>query len=326
MVRFIIRRLLLIPLGVAATVTLAYAYTHVVQWDYASRYPDLQRRLVSSGRPSSLFEAYQVYVEDLLRFDLGTLRTGASIAQTLAQTLGASLGLLCIALLISVPIGLTLGIIGARWTRLRPAGWLTVLSTLGLAMPSFYVGSLLILLSVAYAILRKDSGGLPFPLTGFGWDGHLVFPVLALTVRPTVQIAQVTGTLLTAELQKPYVVAARSLGHQRSTVKRRHAFRNVLAPVTLTIATSLRTLVTDLVLVEWLFFWPGLGRFLAISLIPARQTNLASSPYLLEPQLVAALLGTVAAMFLVADFVASVLVRALDPRIRVAVTEDLPNV
>ncbi|MHB1319781.1 MAG: ABC transporter permease [Anaerolineae bacterium] len=326
MVRFIVRRLLLIPLGVAAAVTLAYAYAHIVQWDYASRYPELQRRLTVAGRPHSLLEAYQGYVQGLLRLDLGTLRSGASIADTLFRALGASLGLLCIALLISIPIGLTLGIVGARWTRLRPAGWLTVLSTLGLAMPSFYVGSLLILLSVAYALARKGSGGLPFPLTGFGWDRHLVFPVIALMARPTVQVAQVTATLLTGELQKPYVVAARSLGHPRATVKRHHALRNVLAPVTLTIATSLRTLVADLILVEWLFFWPGLGRFLAAALIPARDTNMASSPYLLEPALVAALLGVVAAIFLITDFIATVLVRVLDPRLRVGVAEELTDV
>lgn len=326
MARYITRRLLMIPLGIALAVTLAYAYAYVVQWDYASRYPELRNRLAASERPSSLVEAYGTYVQGLLRLDMGTLRSGASIAQTLRQALGASLGLLSIALLVSIPLGLGLGIAAARWSRLRPAGWLTALSTLGLAMPSFYVGSLLILLSVAYAFVRKGSGGLPFPLTGFGWDRHLVFPVLALMARPTVQTAQVTATLLTGELQKPYVVAARSLGHQRGTVKRRHAFRNVLAPVALTIATSLRTLVADLILVEWLFFWPGIGRFLASALIPADKTNMASSPYLLEPSFLAPLLGAVAAIFLIADFIASVLVRTLDPRLRVTAKEELPDV
>ncbi len=94
----------------------------------------------------------------------------------------------------------------------------------------------------------------------------------------------------------------------------------------LTIATSLRTLVADLILVEWLFFWPGIGRFLASALIPADKTNMASSPYLLEPSFLAPLLGAVAAIFLIADFIASVLVRTLDPRLRVTAKEELPDV
>lgn len=154
----------------------------------------------------------------------------------------------------------------------------------------------------------------------------MVFPVVALMVRPTVQIAQVTGTLLTEELQKTYVFAARSLGHTWTMIKRRLAFRNVLAPVMLTIAGSLRTLVTDLILVEWLFFWPGVGRFLASALIPAGRTDMASSPYLLHPEFTTALLASVTLIFLAADFVASVLVRIFDPRLRVPVEGEVADV
>jgi peptide/nickel transport system permease protein len=193
-------------------------------------------------------------------------------------------------------------------------------------MPSFYVGSLLILLSVAYALWLGEGRGLPFPLAGFGWDRHMVFPTLALMLRPTVQIAQVTASLLTGELHKLYVVSARSFGHTWRAVKRRLALRNVLAPVVLTIARSLRTLVTDLILVEWLFFWPGLARFLAFALIPASRTDMASSPYFLDPPFVAVLLTTITALFLVADFVASVLVRVFDPRLRVQGAEEVADV
>jgi ABC-type dipeptide/oligopeptide/nickel transport system permease component len=273
-----------------------------------------------------LVEAYADYVNGLLRLDFGILRNGQSILIVVRQAFTASLGLLAVALVLSVPLGLLLGILGAQWRRLRPARWLTVLSTAGLAMPSFYIGSLLILLSLVSVVLRKDGGRAPFPLAGFGWDRHMVLPVLALMLRPTVQTAQVTGTLLTGELQKPYVAAARSMGHSRKRVKRHLAFRNILAPVALTIATSLRTLVADLILVEWLFFWPGLGRFTAAALIPASRTNMANSPYLLNPEFVAPLLAAVTLIFLLADFVASVFVRSIDPRLQVAVKGDVGNV
>jgi peptide/nickel transport system permease protein len=236
------------------------------------------------------------------------------------------MGLLITALGLSVPAGLVLGIAATRWDRLRPSRWLTLLSTAGLAMPSFYIGSLLILGSVAYALWRGGGGGLLFPLAGFGWDRHMVFPLIALMLRPTVQIAQITASLLVAELGKQYVAAARSMGHSWHAVKQRLALRNILAPVVLTIAGSLRMLVTDLILVEWLFSWPGLGRFLAYALIPARRTDMASSPYLLDPPFLAALLVTVTAIFLLADFIASVLVRVFDPRLRIPVAEEVTGV
>lgn len=326
MARFVVRRLLLIPLALILVIALAYAYTHIVQWDYAERYPQLQRQLRTMQRPESLREASTAYIRGWLQLDFGKLRNGESVVRVVTQALGASLGLLVAALMLSLPMGIGLGILAARWNRLRPARWLTLVSTAGLAMPSFYVGSLLILFSVTYALWSKGEGGAPFPLAGFGWDRHMVLPVLALMIRPVVQIAQVTGTLLTGELQKPYAAAARSVGHSRSRVKRRLAFRNILAPVTLTIATSLRTLVADLILVEWLFFWPGIGRFTAAALIPAGRTNLASSPYFLNPELVAALLASITLIFLIADFVASVAVRAFDPRLRVRTQEEVPNV
>ncbi len=326
MTRFLVRRFVIIPIALVIVLVLAYGYAHIVQWDYARHYPQLYYRLHTvQQRPESLLEAYKTYVPALLRLDFGTLRNGESIAAVVGQALQASLGLLLIALTISVPLGLGLGIAAARWTRLRPARWLTMLATAGLAMPSFYVGSLLILFSVAYALLR-GGGSAPFPLAGFGWDKHLVLPVLALLFRPTVQIAQVTGNLLTAELRKQYVFTARSVGHSWATVKRRLAFRNILAPVMLTITGSLRALVTDLILVEWLFFWPGIGHFLAYALIPAARTNMANSPYLLEPPLVAALLTTVTAVFLLADFVSAVTVRVVDPRLRVRTREEIGDV
>lgn len=325
MIRFLGRRLLLIPLALILVMLLSYAYAHTVQWDYAKRYPQLYSRLKVTQRPESLLEAYEAYWEDLTAANLGTLRNGEPIAGILRQAVAASLGLLGVALSLSIPLGLMLGILAANWRHLRPARWLTVLSTTGLAMPSFYIGSLLILLSVAYALSRGGKG-LPLPMAGFGWDEHMVLPVLALMLRPTVQIAQVCGTLLTQELQKPYVYAARSLGHRRRTIKRRLAFRNVLAPVLLTIAGSLRMLVADLILVEWLFFWPGVGRFLALSLIPAGRTDMVSSPYLLHPEFTTALLASVTLLFLVADFLASVLVRGFDPRLRVPVQGEMADV
>ncbi|MDF1514439.1 MAG: hypothetical protein P1S60_11575, partial [Anaerolineae bacterium] len=155
MVRYIVQRLAIIPLAMVIVILLTYAYAHTVQWDYASRYPQLYNRLTNvQNRPKSLIQAYGEYLPGLLKGNLGILRNGEAIADVLWDAFTASMGLLLLALAVSAPTGIGLGILAARWKSSRPARWLSTLSTAGMAMPSFYVGSLLILASVAYALWR----------------------------------------------------------------------------------------------------------------------------------------------------------------------------
>jgi peptide/nickel transport system permease protein len=142
-VRYILQRIFIIPVILVIVILLTYAYAHTVQWDYASRYPQLYNRLTTyQDRPESLIDAYREYLPGLLKLDLGTLHNGNSIAPVLRDAFFASMGLLIIALALSVPLGIGLGILASRWNNRRPSRWLALLSTAGLAMPSFYVGSL----------------------------------------------------------------------------------------------------------------------------------------------------------------------------------------
>jgi peptide/nickel transport system permease protein len=131
-----------------------------------------------------------------------------------------------------------------------------------------------------------------------------------------VQIARVTSGHLVDELDKEYVLAARSFGHTWRAVRGRLAFSNILAAVILTIAGSVRLLVGELILVEWLFQWPGLGRLLGWTLVPPLLSSSSGGPLFLNPPVVAAVLTIFAVIFLVTDFVAAVLARVVDPRLR----------
>jgi ABC-type dipeptide/oligopeptide/nickel transport system permease component len=184
-------------------------------------------------------------------------------------------------------------------------------------MPSFYLGSLCILAMVFYVLWRGPGAEAPLPTTGFGWDKHLVFPVLALALRPTVQIAQMVAELFSNELGKQYVIAARSFGHTWRDIRWRQVMFNILSPIILTITGSFRLLVSELIVVEWLFNWPGLGTLLASTLVPGTlSVSLGSTPLFLNSQVVAALVTIIAAMFLAADLVASIAVRVIDPPLR----------
>jgi peptide/nickel transport system permease protein len=83
----------------------------------------------------------------------------------------------------------------------------------------------------------------------------------------------VTAGLLAEEFGKQYVTTARSVGYTWRQIRQRNAMRNILAAVILTVASSVRLLVGELIVVEWLFRWPGLGSLLAYTLIPSGMTQ-----------------------------------------------------
>jgi peptide/nickel transport system permease protein len=324
MLRFILRRLLIIPVALLLVNFLGFAYAHYARPLRAARTP-----YVAVQESGPLILSYVAYLESVFNLDFGMevnipgSRTGpVELGSTLRSATSASLGLMALALLLSAAAGLAIGLGSVRNDPPGVARWLTLFSTAGMAMPSFYIGSLFIMASVFYVLWRGPGTQMPLPLDGFGWDLHLVFPTLALMARPTVQVAQVIAALLSGELSKQYVVAARSLGYNWRSIRNQYAMRNVIAPVILTIAGMMRLLVGELILIEWLFRWPGLGRMLAWTLVPPQLSSTAGSPLFLNPPVMAAVLTIIAALFLFSDLFAAILVRVFDPRLREPMHEE----
>ena len=313
MLRFVLRRIAIIPVALLLVNFFGYAYAHLVLPIRAARIP----YLTSLPDTGPLLPAYGEYLEGALHLDLGTLPgTELTLGEVIVTASKASAGLLALALTLSIVLGLSLGLWAVKVEPRRIARWLTLLTTTGLAMPSFYIGSLLLLGSFYWVLQR--GGAMIFPLSGFGWDLHLVLPTLALLARPTVQIAQMTAGLLETELGKRYIRTARSIGHMWQVIRRRHALRNIMAPVVLSIAASARLLMGELILIEWLFRWPGLGNLFAQALVPAETMarGFGNAAVFLNPPVVATVLTAFAAFFLAIDLVAAVLVRVFDPRLR----------
>ncbi len=320
MARYILRRLAIIPPALMLVHFLGFTYAHLVRPLRAQFNPFL----AAVTKPTPLLPTYWEYLKQVFRLDFGispgTGLSGAdeTIIQAVSRAGTASLGLLALALILSVIVGVFLGTRAARSQTPIVSRWLTTISTVGLATPTFFLGSLYFAGWFLYVIWIGE-GTLPLPINGFGWDLHLVVPTLVLMARPTVQIAQVTAGLLVNELNKQYVVAARSVGHTWRAVRNRYAMRNIVAAVIVTISGSVRLLVGELIVVEWLFNWPGLGSLMAQTLIPPRVASMSGSaetPLFLNPPVVAALVVIFAALFLLTDLTASILARHFDPRLR----------
>lgn len=305
MLRFVVRRVLTFPLilWIANFIGFAFAFYFVPTISNSNPYATGETLL------PPLFPEYAAYLARFAQFDFGVTHNGEPVFVAIARYSLNSFGLVAIALVLSIVIGVFLGRLAVRRESLKVSAWLTMLATLGLASPGFYIALWLISIFLLITIYGPS---LIIPFQGFGWDAHLILPVLVLMVQPTVKIAQVTGSTLVDELQKPYVKAGISLGHTFRAMKDRFAFRSVVAPIVQSVAYSARLMVAELIIIERLFNWPGLGKFVGAVLQPATFASVT----LMNRATMAALLTTLVLIFLLIDLIAILITRWVDPRLR----------
>lgn len=305
MIGFVLRRLSAFPLILLAANFIGFAFAFYFEPVVASRNPYASGEVVLPP----IFSEYTGYLSKFAELDFGTTYNGEPVVEAIAHLSFNSLVVVTIALILSIVLGIFLGRLAVRRESTKVSAWLTVLSTMGLASPGFYIAIILISIFLLIAIYGP---GVIIPFVGFGWDAHLILPVLALMVQPTVKIAQVTGNTLVEELQKPYVKAGIGLGHTFQSMKNRLAFRNVVTAITQAIAYSARLMIVELIIIERLFNWPGLGRFIGTALQP---TGFFANS-VMTPATMAGLLTALVLIFLLTDLVTLLVARAFDPRLR----------
>ena len=177
--------------------------------------------------------------------------------QLVFDTFINSAGLLLVAITFATMVGVAIGFLAAiSKGRLASALVLTI-SVLGMSTPSFLFSMLLWVFNIQ--VINRVLGLKALPPTGFGWDLHLLMPMLVLAARPMAQIAQVTYISLRDILNEDFIRTARAKGLSNRLVYNRHALKNILISVLTTVGTSLRYSIASLPVVEYFFIWPGLG-------------------------------------------------------------------
>lgn len=306
MIRFAARRILTFPFILLVANFIGFAFAFYFEPVVASSNPYSSGQIILPP----LFPEYFDYVSGFVNLDFGMTYNGEPVLTAIARLSLNSFGLIFIALTLSIVLGILLGRLAVRRDSMKTSSWLTVLATMGLASPGFYIA--IILISV-FLLITIYGPGLVIPFQGFGWDAHLILPVLVLMVQPTVKIAQVTGSTLVDELQKPYVKAGISMGLTFREMKNRFAFRNIVASILQAMAYSARLMVAELIIIERLFNWPGLGRFIGTVLQPVTGFSRTA---IMTPATMAGLLTTLVLVFLIIDLVTVLLARVIDPRLR----------
>ncbi len=267
------------------------------------------------------------YVQDLLRGDLGlSITTGQPVLHELTTRLPASAELTLLGLLFAGSVGITLGVLAA----LKQNSWLDnlcrVVATLGVSLPTFFTGLLLIyvfyyLLGWAPAPLgRLDAFASPPPhVTGFylidsllAGDletfrsalAQIVLPAITLGIFAVAPIARITRGSMLAVMGSDFIRAARGHGLSGRTVVVAYALRNALLPVVTTLGMVFSFLLGANVLVEKVFAWPGIGSYAVEALI--------ASDY--AP--VQGFVMTMGVLYVLLNLMIDLLYQVIDPRVR----------
>lgn len=220
---------------------------------------DIERLHRQLGLDRSLALQYGIFVTRLGRGDLGqSIRTGRPVALEIRDRFGRSLELALAAIAITVVIGVPAGIVaavrrGTCWDRAS-----LLLSLAGVIAPAFVLG---VLLQLLFAVRL---GLLPTAGTGTPW--HLLLPALTLGAFPIANVARLTRANMLDVLGEDYVRTARAKGLAERAVVWRHALRNALIPTVTVVGLQFGYMLGGAVLVEVVFAWPGLGRYVIQSI------------------------------------------------------------
>lgn len=248
---------------------------------------------------------YGIWISNVLRGDLGTsLISGYPVMEIIQQRLPASGALAAGGIIVSVIIALPVGLISA----LRRGTWLATVAggytALALAVPTFWLGLLLLL----FFGLRLDwlpmSGYVEIseePLTAIK---HLVLPSITLAASLSAVLARMLGTSMMEVMDHDYVRTARAKGLGERLVVARHVVRNALIPVVTVMGIQLGQLLGGAVVTEAIFQWPGLGQ-LILQGINNRDYSVVQGTMLL-----------LVSVFVLVNLLVDLTYGFLDPRIR----------
>ena len=266
---------------------------------------DIQKIRAYFGIDRPFHEQLLDYLANVARGNLGeSFRTSRPVAIEIADRLPVTVQLTLMALLFGVIFGIPIGIAAAVWrgsfydVALRPV------SILGLSIPSFWLGTLLLLGSSRFVPAVRLLGYVPFLESPVRNLIAIGVPALALGVGMAASITRMMRSSMLEVLNQDFVRTARAKGLAERTVIWAHVFRNAFIPVLTVIGLEMGTLLGGSIVLEEVFALPGLGRLVVIAI---KQRDYP---------LVQGVTVVVAILFSLVTLVTDLAYARLDPRIR----------
>jgi len=302
MVKYILKRLGLLLLTLFLIVTLTFFMMQVMPGTPFSNpklTPDQLEILKHAyGLDKPLWQQYFIYVGHMFTGNFGTsfIYTNQPVITMIAQRLPVSMQLGTQALILGTVLGALMGKASARRKNGVLDGVFGFLSVLGISVPSFVIGTLILL----YLGFNLNL----FPISGWGTFSQTIMPTIALSFAPMAVVTRFVRSEMIESLSSDYILLARAKGLSEKEVVNKHALRNSLIPMLTLIGPMAAGLLTGSVLIEKIFSIPGIGAQFVDS-IPAKDF-----PVIMATTIVYAVI------LMLFILVTDILTAIVDPRVR----------
>jgi len=305
MLKYIIKRILLLIPIVLGVVTLVFFLVHLIPGDPVevmlgeqaqAADKEMLRHELHLDRP--LMEQYRLYLTGLTRGDLGrSIHSRKPVLTIVTHRFPATLLLTLAAMIVAILIAIPIGILSAtkQYSLLDNASMFFAL--LGISMPNFWLGPLLILL------FSIQLGWLP--VSGMGGVENLILPAITLGTALAAILTRMTRASVLEVIREQYIVTARAKGLQEGIVLFKHALKNALIPVITILGLQFGALLSGSIITETIFSWPGIGR-LVIQAVNQRDYPVVQGCVLL-----------IALSYVLVNLATDLFYSVADPRIRI---------
>jgi peptide/nickel transport system permease protein len=330
--KYVLKRLLLAIPTLIGVSLLVFSMVHLIPGDPAEvmLYPkgteeQIEQLRSKMGLDLPIYEQYLRWAINAVQFDLGkSIQSGEQVLEEIGGRFPATIELAAAALLIAVVVGIPLGVIAAQKRNTFIDYFTISLSLVGVSIPVFWLGLMMIFLFAANLGWLPVSGRImmgmaPVEVTGFylidtllagDMEGfinaakHLVLPAVALSTIPLALVVRITRSSMLDVLSQDYMRTARATGVRYRRRIFRHALKNALIPVVTVIGLQMGILLGGAILTESVFSWPGLG-MLIVDAITDR-----------DYPLIQGLVLIIAFIFVLVNILVDIMYSIIDPRIR----------
>ncbi|MFA5577264.1 MAG: ABC transporter permease [Tissierellaceae bacterium] len=304
MIKYILRRLMfLIPVVIAVTFVVFFIVSlspgniaAMIIGDGATK-ESIEQLTEEMGLNDPIIVQYGRYISKLVTGDMGkSYATGKDVSSEIASRFPNTLKLTILSIIISVGISIPIGVISAtkQYSILDYVGM--VLALIGISMPSFWFG-LMLIIRFALKLGWFPSGGAE------GWTS-IILPAVTLGVASTASITRVARSSMLEVLPQDYIRTAKAKGVNKKDVIMTHALKNALIPTITIIGLEFGELLGGAILTETVFSWPGIGRLMVESI------NRKDIPMVLGTIIVFAV------GFSIVNLIVDILYAYIDPRIK----------
>ena len=268
---------------------------------------DIELKKKSLGLDQPVFVQYVRWLQEMMQGNLGYSFTNRQpVTERIFDRFGPTFTLAMTATLISYIIAIPIGILSAvrQYSVLDYSA--TIFSFLGVSIPSFFFG----LLMIYFFSLKFDlfpTGGMQSIGKDFSWGdriSHLVLPTIVLSLQNTGVVMRYTRSSMLDVIRQDYVRTARGKGLKSRIVLIRHALRNALIPVITLVGLQIPFLLSGAIITEQIFNWPGMGR------LTVEAINQRDYPTIMGLNLL------IAVMVVIGNLLADIFYGVVDPRIR----------